>query len=179
MIGYKIAIACDKKKGPFFVVVTIDTLDSVIRTCCNKSRCEYAIVKNIAPYCLFGNLVSDEKYRKMTAYSIYELATYYKMIVAGEILNKTYTDLIKTRYKVGDRVSCDYFMNMDIECAPGIHFFASYEQLVDWVDDVCGNVSFPQRVLCLLNDNMWNNLNQYLLKGEKELFDEISWDYEL
>lgn len=40
MIGYKIAIACDKTKGSFFVVVTIDTLDSVIITCGNKSRCE-------------------------------------------------------------------------------------------------------------------------------------------
>ena len=179
MIGYKIAIACDKAKGPFFVVVTIDTQDSVIRTCGNKSRCEYAIVKNIAPYCHFGNLVSDEKYRKMTAYSIYELATYYNMLVVGDVLNKTYTDLIKTRYKVGDYVVCDYFMNVDMECAPGIHFFTSYEQLVDWVDDVCGDVSFPRKVLYILKYNMWDGLNQFSPKCEKALFDEISGDYEL
>jgi hypothetical protein len=181
MIGYKIAVACDKAIGPFFVVVTIDTLDSVIRTCGNKSRCEYAIVKNIAPYCLFGNIVSDEKYKKMTAYSVYELASYYNMYAAACDWVKIYTDMtdiIKTRYKVGDRVSCDYFVNVDIECAPGIHFFASYEQLVDWVDDG-GNVSFPQRVLCVLNDNMWNSFNQYSPKCVKALFDEISGDYEL
>jgi hypothetical protein len=191
MIGYKIAIACDKVKGPFFVVVTIDTLDSVIRTCGDKSRCEYAIVKDIAPYCWFDFPESDEKYRKMTAYSIYELATYYNTMVArameGDLMirklraKEIYTDLIKTRYKVGDRVSCDYFMDRNIECAPGIHFFTSYNKLVSWVDDyraLCFNGSFSRRVLSGLQD-IWNSFNQYSPNGVKALFDEISGDYEL
>lgn len=176
MIGYKVAIACDKVKGPFFVVVTIDTLDSVIRTCGNKSRCEYAIVKDIAPYYPSDRPVSDEKYRKMTAYSIYELASYYNMSIAEWDWDKIHTDLIKTQYKVGDRVSCDYFVDAQEECAPGIHFFTSYDKLVSWIDDMYIFGSFPQRVLSMLKVS-W--ISQYLPNGVRALFDKISGDYEL
>lgn len=132
MIGYKVAISIDKKFGPFLVTVRLDipeTSKVVVPENGNKLRCDYAKVTNMVPFPFCQRLshlrLESPDVVPTEAYSIYELASFYKSNGA------TY---IKTKYVVGSAISSILDFSTNVECAPGIHFFRSILYMANWVE---------------------------------------------